>query len=417
MWDPVPPTQSSLWDSVTPTLFGQIQTPIDKISTPLIATPTDTKSTTQVATLSQAGKEELPATAPRVTFQLPNAVAPPMFQKTAAETFVAARERQCKLMSAYPTRAVQRISWPTASVSTRTAAVQRNPAWTTYSTSYMAAQARLLFLADVPIPQRMERFDEECFKRMLAPTTALSYWIGWLTMQKSIACPTCPATDSRVTKILKARAMAYPVQFPKAITRAQVEEIVGRFNNDLPSLTMMLQFAFAFGQRLGDAIQIALQDIVFGPHHICITIRRGKVMKTIQPYSLFLSNSSPLAPLLRRVFDQAISKNWLFLLSPNNSETDQDRIKAFFSTMLSAVDENLELRSVRRGALQTMAAAGFSVDNILLLSQHRSRDMLMRYLNWGQFLAEHSSKILSISDFMTAPSTVGESCRVASRTF
>lgn len=343
------------------------------------------------------------ATTKRVAFETADDP-PDLFELRMGETFTVARERQCNMLAAYPVRPTRRIPWPLPSKEAIQAFGQRHPAWKTSTQSYQITQQRMLFLYDVPAALRLERFDEECFRRLLAPTTALSYWVSWQTAQRSSGTLlTASATDNQIMKVLKARAQMYPVKFPKPITKDQVHAIVRRFEFELPSLTTTLELAFGLGQRFGDAIQIAVNDILFERDQISITVVRGKVMKSISPYSIFVPNTSPLAPKIRAAVDRARAKGWLFVLSPRNHEEDREQIKSIMGTMLASEDEQLELRSIRRGSLQLMAAAGFPTEHILLLSQHRSTEMLMRYLDWGRQSADHSSKIVSISSFMTAP--------------
>jgi hypothetical protein len=86
----------------------------------------------------------------------------------------------------------------------------------------MASERRMLFLADVNPSDRFEAFETICFKRNIAPTTAETYWSTWLGIQKARVIKPSDA-DHRITKILKARSMAYPVQFPTPITLSEMD--------------------------------------------------------------------------------------------------------------------------------------------------------------------------------------------------
>ena len=55
--------------------------------------------------------------------------------------------------------------------------------------------------------------------------------------------------------------------------------------------------------------------------------------------------------------------------------------------LLRTANANLDCRSVRRGALQTMAASGASEDDMMVLSGHRSKLTLRRYLDWDRINA------------------------------
>jgi hypothetical protein len=63
--------------------------------------------------------------------------------------------------------------------------------------------------------------------------------------------------------------------------------------------------------------------------------------------------------------------------------------------MLQSSNEDLELRSIRRGGLQRMAALGVELETIRWFSNHTSVEMLLRYLDWGAVAATRKAAILS----------------------
>ena len=68
-------------------------------------------------------------------------------------------------------------------------------------------------------------------------------------------------------------------------------------------------------------------------------------------------------------------EHWLF---PKEMSTS-DVLK-----QLRRVDQQLECRSIRRGALQSMAVNGVAEDIIMMISGHTQRRTLHRYLAWGK---------------------------------
>jgi integrase len=163
----------------------------------------------------------------------------------------------------------------------------RHPAYQNFSSHYMASQRRMLFLADVNPSDRFEAFETICFKRNLAPTTAETYWSTWLGIQKALVIKPSDA-DHRITKILKARSMAYPVQFPTPITLSEMDLLVSTFDVSLPSLAAIAMTTFLLGQRISDMIQLAVADLKSNDDYLTITVRRGKTMQVTTPYSLWL---------------------------------------------------------------------------------------------------------------------------------
>ena len=125
-------------------------------------------------------------------------------------------------------------AWPEPSKEILTRWSTRHPAYLTYSSHYMMAQRRILFLADVHPSKRFEAFEEICLNRQLAPTTAESYWTTWLGIQKALNITPSEA-DRRTTRVLKARAVAYPVKFPTPASLNDMELLVATFDTPLPS--------------------------------------------------------------------------------------------------------------------------------------------------------------------------------------
>jgi hypothetical protein len=63
-----------------------------------------------------------------------------------------------------------------------------------------------------------------------------------------------------------------------------------------------------------------------------------------------------------------------------------------FKRTLTMLDPELEVRSIRRGALQTLAAVQTPEQVLLQFSGHTNVQMLRRYLDWGMQLAVAQSQ-------------------------
>lgn len=271
----------------------------------------------------------------------------------------------------------------------------RHPSHLTYSTNYMACQERLIFLADVAPHLRFEVFEEYCFTRNLAPTTAEAYWTTWLSVQKILAIPSAQS-DARVTKILKARSTAYPVSFPTPATKVDIDNLVRTFRGELPSFTAIVMFAFINGQRISDMIQLASTDMEEQGNFLKVTIRRGKTMMVSKPYTLWIRKGTyPTEELIEL---KKASCERLFLFSATNSEAERNSTLNVIRMMLMKTNPDLELRSIRRGGLQRMAQLGFSMQKIIAFSRHADEPMLMRYLGWGQCSTHLRSGMIEVVD-------------------
>lgn len=76
--------------------------------------------------------------------------------------------------------------------------------------------------------------------------------------------------------------------------------------------------------------------------------------------------------------------------------------------LLLSGEKLLELRSIRRGALQTMALAGATDQTLLEFSQHRDPQMLHRYLDWGSTRTNAAQSTMDASEpLFKAPQVFG----------
>lgn len=377
------------------------------VSTPL------TKSNQQVTSPAKQSQPLLKRTAwvkRRVSFMeldhvdVPTQISSPQqVESTTSQTksFISQRELQVKEMIAgKKLPPIKPSPWPEPLPSTMELWIQRHPAYS-FTKRYMDSQKRFLFLADIDPNDRFEQFEMMCFLKQLAPTTAESYWTTWLGVQKAIGVRPCEA-DARVTKILKARSAAYPVNFPKAMSFEDLQTFIETFKDHFPSITAVVALAFLNGQRISDAIQIAAADIDWENHSefVKITVRFFKTMSTSQPYTLWIRRDKYPAEDVIQTALAAKSRNRLFLLSDLNSDEERSKILSTIREMIISVNDELELRSIRRGGLQRMANLGFPLKTIREFSQHVDDDMLMRYLGWGTFNVHRKSEMTEVIDAM-----------------
>jgi hypothetical protein len=72
-------------------------------------------------------------------------------------------------------------------------------------------------------------------------------------------------------------------------------------------------------------------------------------------------------------------------------------------TLRTAVNKQMENRSLRRGALQCLAKAGASIPTLLSFSGHSQVNTLKRYLDFGRLGAmEDLKKATPFLDLLTA---------------
>ena len=304
--------------------------------------------------------------------------------------------------------------WPLPSKTAMDLWATRHPAFRTFSPNYMASQRRMLILSDIAPSARFEAFEKLCFERVLKPTTAESYWSTWLGIQKALNLTPSEA-DARVTKLLKARAAAYPVQFPTPASIQQMMIFVQTYRDAFPSLTAVAMMAFLNGQRISDMVQLGVADLMLNDEYLMITVRRGKTVPTTGPYTLWMRRNEYPTETLIATAQQAMKEKRLFLFSDTNANEEREKILQKIKDMIFSIDDDLELRSFRRGGLQRMASLGFNTETLLQFSRHTDAQMLMRYLNWGQHSAHRQQTMIQVLDATThnldlpeIPSTVSE---------
>jgi integrase len=297
--------------------------------------------------------------------------------------------------------------WPEPSTHIDELWQNRHPAYRTHTQNYMAAQRRVLFLADVRPENRFEAFEKECLERLIAPTTADSYWGSWLGTQKLLGLKPADA-DAQTTKILRARATAFPVNFPTPATQEQMQTLKDTYQATLPSLTAIAAFAFINGQRISDMVQIAVGDLHATTDFLATTIRRGKTIATSQPYTLWTRRGTYPTETLMQMAEEAKQQHRLFLLTTLNTEAERTQCLHVIRDMINSVADELELRSIRRGGLTHMAEAGTPIPTILLFSKHADEKMLMRYLGWGRASEHQRQQMIEVLDGTTTTLTCTE---------
>ncbi len=126
---------------------------------------------------------------------------------------------------------------------------------------------------------------------------------------------------------------------------------------------------------MGCVLQLDASDVVLRPDlSLSVRFRRGKGARVRGPYTVHTAPlSAPNAARLRRWIDQRRSR--LF-----GRETTGPQVR----DALRRVHPALEQRSLRRGALQTLALSPGITDEVLMLySGHTQVATLRRYLSWG----------------------------------
>jgi hypothetical protein len=158
--------------------------------------------------------------------------------------------------------------------------------------------------------------------------------------------------------------------------------------------------------RLGDVAQLRRSDIKFSVApagtpieglNMAVTFFKSKTARHIGPHTVHTFIPRVWTPCIVDFLNTLEPDQPIFpMASPRESHI------AAATASLKVVDQRLEARSLRRGSLQTMASAGTSFELMLSYSGHKTKDSLLRYLNWGSIVGAHETR-LATAGVLLAP--------------
>lgn len=236
--------------------------------------------------------------------------------------------------------------------------------------SYQATQRRMLVFLPLHHLERFRIFIATADEKKWSWSTRECYWTAMIAAASLLQVPVT-TVERKHLKFLKAQRILHGPNSPPPLM-ANLVAIIARQPLDLVSLAIVS--GFCLGQRISDISKWHADKVTTGSCGVCITMVEGKVIPQVGPYTIFVgSNNVGLS--IRRLAENTKMLKQTYMFPTNLSHLVCMRLKAF--------DESLESRSVRRGGLQHMAENGVPLQDILLLSRHRSVEMLYNYLRAG----------------------------------
>ena len=189
------------------------------------------------------------------------------------------------------------------------------------------------------------------------------------------------------------RAKAERPRVPRPISAEQVQQALQA--EPKRHIRLLLATTWLCCGRTGDCRQLHSEDLALNGDTLTVTFRRGKTIEKRGPFSLHTTFPAGWRNLLE-IPDGDVT--WAAQLA---KASVQDVLKA-----VRRVAADLENRSIRRGALQTLASAGVSEELLMLFSGHTSIDTLRRYLAWGAVGAAKKAAMSSAASAL-APTGAG----------
>lgn len=252
----------------------------------------------------------------------------------------------------------------------------RHEVWQQRSTSWTATQRRMLWLAAEADPA-------QAFRRAAATvsaTTRATYWAAWMSVLPVLNRPVT-ASDSAYLKELERAARCARVTHPAPMLQADVHKVTER---DHSPAAVLIGAAWTLGQRVSDLAQIECADITVADGAVRVVLRRGKVIPRVGPYAVAGPSDNRHMRRLMDLKGRRIGKQFLFAEDNGATTTVLNQV----ARILRSSRRGLELRSIRRGGLQALAACN-PLSTVLTFSKHASTSMLMRYLENGVACGPH----------------------------
>ena len=180
-------------------------------------------------------------------------------------------------------------------------------------------------------------------------------------------------------------AKQHPPTQPTAATWKEVEEAISKETNRAVRMALLLTWLTC--GRGGDAlllkpshVELTDRETKGGPMSVMsVSFWKGKTVKTRGSYTVF--TQPPPEKLLEewQEYHRSVA---------NESYLFKGVRGAQIKDALRRANPKLEQRSLRRGAIQALAATGLKDDELLHYSGHTNVAMLRRYLNFGKVSGE-----------------------------
>jgi hypothetical protein len=182
---------------------------------------------------------------------------------------------------------------------------------------------------------------------------------------------------------------------PSALPAATQAEVSRAIEATQGAVQAFLIVTWLCAARSGDVSKVLTKDVTLswsGNHwDLAVFFRKGKVITKTGPYTINTKAPKEWGETLQNFLNLNKTSHFLFCL-PTLKEKTNFLKKA--REAIRAQNTALDLRSLRRGAAQTMAAAGVPLTTILLFTKHADMAMLKRYLRFGMAPSEDARKAI-----------------------
>ena len=188
---------------------------------------------------------------------------------------------------------------------------------------------------------------------------------------------------SAVHRKSQMRGVTEPVSATLQVVRQAAQDL------DLSDAAYLLLCWFS-AQRPGDVLNVRAHDVTplttDAGNGFKVLFREGKVVfRTGKFHISFLVTDGFSKDLLTRYFD-SVGTGYLF---PTSTKRIREARNKRVRDALRKVNPSLELKSLRRGSLQCMAARGASAEELMIYSRHKEVKTLRQYLGYDAVPDRH----------------------------
>jgi hypothetical protein len=188
---------------------------------------------------------------------------------------------------------------------------------------------------------------------------------------------------SRTMKDLKVESDAAETKFPFPATPQHITNILQRTaaSGDR-SMLLAIALAWAFAHRLTSILAIRINNVRLGTltseplTDVSIKFCRGKTIAFTGPYVTHSQLPTWIAVQLHK---RTTTRSSMHMFSRKERST----IQRTMSKTLRKEEEQLQVKSIRRGALQTLGRCRVPISTIRLFSLHTSDAAVLAYLDHG----------------------------------
>lgn len=221
-------------------------------------------------------------------------------------------------------------------------------------------------------------------------STQATQWAILCSLARDLGKPVSPLARA-IQKRLDAVAAQRPPWTTDTKNFATPEWIRSLLPSASDPYVLAALLAWTLGARVGDILKIRSESAALYqtfPQTVVhsFTIVEGKTVPHTGPYTVFLSTATPFNEELVDHVRAMATRPYLFLTAARLLEKDalEKAVEEAERKMHERIG-GVDLRSLRRGGLSHLSAAGFSDEAVRTFSTHTSDAQLQLYLRAGRF--------------------------------